>query len=174
MNDTHQHYGFITRCFHWTITVLVIWQFLKLGNRISDGEHWIGQVLVPWHISIGILLLVLGILRVYWAVKQRQRRPRHVGPEAPLVKGGHFLLHLVTVLLAITGILFMVGNGYKLVFFGVELIAKSETKVDWMISVGNLHSPLAWLLLALVAGHIVAALYHHFVVRDDTMGRMLS
>ena len=33
-------------------------------------------------------------------------------------------------------------------------------------------SPLAWLLLIMVAGHIGVALFHHFVKKDGVLRRM--
>jgi cytochrome b561 len=38
---------------------------------------------------------------------------------------------------------------------------------------GELHSPLVWVLLALIALHVAGALYHHVIVKDDTLRRML-
>jgi len=35
------------------MAVLVIWQVLKLFDRVNDGQQWVGQNLAPWHISIG-------------------------------------------------------------------------------------------------------------------------
>jgi cytochrome b561 len=68
----------------------------------------------------------------------------------------------------------MLGKGYGMKVFGLQLIAKTGLKTEWMISLGNLHSPLAWLLLALVVGHIGAALFHHFIKKDDTLKRMVG
>lgn len=174
MNDSQERYSLITRCLHWGMAALVLWQFMKLGDRIDDGEHWIGQTLVPWHISIGVLLLVLGVLRLLWALKERPQRPPHTGPRALLVKVGHALLYVVMILLPITGVLLMAGKGYGLTAFGITLIAKSESEIGWMASLGSLHSPIALLFVALVIGHIMAALYHHFVERDGTLQRMLG
>ncbi|HLS43371.1 MAG TPA: cytochrome b [Paenalcaligenes sp.] len=174
MSDTRDRYGRLTRWLHWGMALLVIWQFLKLGDRINDGEHWIGQTLVPWHISIGVALLVLALIRVLWAMKQSPNRPQHTGSTAPLVKGGHFLLYVVMLLVPITGALLMVGNGYGLEAFGIQLVAESEAEIAWMANIGSLHSPIAILFVALVVGHVCAALYHHFVVRDDTLKRMTS
>ncbi|MDN5843655.1 MAG: cytochrome b [Alcaligenaceae bacterium] len=174
MSDTPERYGRTTRYFHWGMAVLFLWQFLKFFDRIDEGEHWVGQTLVPWHISVGTLLLVLGLYRVYWALKQRGHRPHVHGMLASLATIGHFMLYLVMVLLPIAGILLMVGNGYGLKAFGMQLVAKSETEIAWMAGLGELHSPLAWLFLILVVGHIVAALYHHFVERDDTLTRIWS
>lgn len=172
MKDSAHRYGGITRLLHWVMALLIGLQFLKLGDRINDGEHWIGQTIVPWHISFGSLLLVLIVLRLLWAVGQRQQRPRHVGPTALLVKVGHGLLYASMLLMPVTGILLMLGKGYGLKVFGQQLVAKTGTETGWMASLGELHSPLAWLLLVLVVGHIGAALFHHFVKKDDTLKRM--
>lgn len=172
MKDSARRYGGITRLLHWIMALLIGWQFLKLGDRIHDGEHWIGQTLVPWHISIGGLLLVLIVLRLLWARGQRQQRPQHVGPTALLVKVGHGLLYASMLLMPIAGILLMLGNGYGLKVFGLQLVAKTGVEIGWMASLGRLHSPLAWLFVILVVGHIGAALFHHFVQKDDTLKRM--
>jgi len=174
MNDSKQRYGGITRLFHWGMGLLIIWQFLKFFDRINDGEHWVGENLVSWHISIGSLLLVLIVLRIIWAFTQKNNRPEHDPATALLVKAGHGLLYLGMLLLPITGVLYMIGNGYGLAPFDVELVAGGEDKkIGWMIPLGNLHSPLAWSLLILVIGHAGIALLHHFVKKDGVLGRML-
>src|SRR5690554_6177966 len=68
--DTKQRYGLVSRLFHWGVALLVLWQVMKIFDRINDGEHWVGQNLVPWHVSIGSLLLVLIVLRIVWALGQ--------------------------------------------------------------------------------------------------------
>ena len=35
------------------------------------------------------------------------------------------------------------------------------------------HEVLGWMLMALIAVHVLAALKHHFLERDDTLRRML-
>ena len=172
MNDTPERYGSLSRWFHWGMTILIVWQFMKISELINEGEHWIGRNLVPWHISIGFLILILGIMRVYWAIKQSAHRPKVSGPLAPLARIGHFLLYLVMLLLPVLGIFYMVGKGYGLKVFGMQLIARSETGIAWMASVGSLHAPVAVLFLLLVIGHIGATFYHHFILRDDTLKRM--
>lgn len=172
INDSKERYGRISKILHWTMAVLIVWQVLKFGDRISEGEHWIGQTLVPWHVSIGTLLLCLIVLRMFWAMSQRNNRPRENPATAMLVKIGHGLLYAGMLLMPITGIMVMLGGGYGLKAFGVQLIAKGEG-LPWAESIGNLHSPLAWALTAMIIGHIGIALFHHFVKRDDTLKRML-
>ena len=75
LKDSKERYGTITRWLHWGMGVLILWQFMKFFDRINDGEHWVGQNLVPWHVSIGSLLLVLIIIRLIWAASQKNHRP---------------------------------------------------------------------------------------------------
>ncbi|MDT3709872.1 MAG: DUF2218 domain-containing protein [Pseudomonadaceae bacterium] len=172
LHDTRERYGRISRGFHWLMAGLIVWQFLKLGDRIDEGEHWIGQTLVPWHISIGALLLVLVVLRVVWASTQRGQRPLPDPATAVLVKGGHLALYACMLLLPVSGILFMLGNGYGLEVFGVQLATKGP-EIAWAASLGSIHSPLAWLTVLLVVGHAGIALLHHLVRRDGVLQRML-
>ncbi|WP_409990565.1 cytochrome b [Cellvibrio sp.] len=39
---------------------------------------------------------------------------------------------------------------------------------------GKIHKYVAWGLIALVALHAIAALFHHFIKRDKTLVRMLK
>jgi len=170
--DTQERYGSISRFFHWGMGLLIIWQLLKFFDRISEGEHWVGQTLVPWHISIGSLLLVLVVLRLIWAAKQKNNRPVQDPATALLVKVGHGLLYAGMLLMPITGLLYMIGNGYGWAPFGIQLIARGD-EIPWMASIGSLHSPIAWLLLIMIVGHVGIALLHHFVKKDGVLRRMV-
>ena len=123
-------------------------------------------------LAIGALLLVLIVLRVFWASSQLKQRPRHDPATAFVVKAGHFALYVGMLLLPITGVLTMLGNGYGLKVFGMQLAEKGP-EIAWAASVGSLHSPIAWILVFLVIGHAGMALLHHFVKRDDVLRRML-
>ncbi len=173
--DTPARYGTLSRLLHWGMALLVVWQVLKIFDRIDDGEHWVGQTLVPWHVSIGTLIGVLVLIRIAWALRNRQRRP--AAPQPPLLgfvaRAGHVLLYVGLVLMPVTGISFLVGSGYGLTAFGVQLIP-GGAEIPWLAALGStLHVPLAWLLILLVAGHAGAALWHHFVRKDGVLRRML-
>ena len=173
--DTRERYGTVSRLFHWGIALLAFWQLLKIFDRINDGEHWVGQTLVPYHISIGVLILVLMVFRIVWALSQRNNRPEAPPPPmmALLAKAGHFLLYAGLVLLPLTGIAIMVGNGYGLEVFGMQLVAGGDG-IPWLADLGGiLHSPVAWLVLLMVVGHVGMALVHHFVKKDGVLRRML-
>ena len=172
MKDSTTRYGSVSRIFHWGMTVLILWQLLKVFDRVDDGEHWVGETLVPWHISIGSLLLLLVLARIVWVLGQKGHRPRHNPAEAVLVHTGHFLLYAGMVLMPVTGVMTMVGAGYGWAPFGIQLVGGGE-EIPWMSAIGALHSPIAWILLILIVGHSAIALLHHFVRKDDVLTRMI-
>jgi len=112
--DSAKRYGLVSRVLHGAMGLLILWQLLKFFDRIAEGEHWVGQTLVPWHLSIGALLLLLAVLRTGWALSQLPNRPRHDPATAWLVKAGHLALYLAMLALPVTGVLYMLGNGYGL------------------------------------------------------------
>ncbi len=170
--DSSSRYGIVSRSLHWGMAILVLWQMMKFFDRVKDGEHWVGQVLVPWHVSIGSVFFIIVLFRLFWSIKQKSNRPEPDPAAALMVKAGHGLLYLCMLLMPITGIMTMLGNGYGLTVFGFSLASKGEG-VEWMASLGSLHSPIAWIMLIMVLGHAGMALLHHFVKKDNTLRRML-
>lgn len=129
--------------------------------------------MVSWHISIGSLLLLLIVLRIIWAFTQKNNRPEQDPATALLVKAGHGLLYLAMLLLPITGLMIMIGNGYGWSPFGKQLVARGASDIEWMATLGSVHSLIAWTLLILVVGHVGMALLHQLVKKDGVLRRML-
>ncbi|NLA50773.1 MAG: cytochrome b, partial [Alcaligenaceae bacterium] len=47
-------------------------------------------------------------------------------------------------------------------------------EIPWMANLGiTLHSPIAWIFLIVVIGHVGMALIHHFGKKDEVMKRMM-
>lgn len=177
MRDHTTHYGPVSKCLHWCIAGLVLALFgLGLWMVQLDYYHtWYHQG-PALHISGGLLLLLLTLLQLAW----RQATPA----PTPLASHPHWMqrmalwvkrtLHLLLLALLLTGYLMTTAEGQAARFFDWPLIpsiAKLDgAAVDWL---GSLHLWGAWLLIALVAGHAGAALFHHFVHKDATLRRIL-
>src|SRR5690625_7793696 len=118
---------------------------------------------------------MLAVLRSVWAVMKRHERPDVVDPgvAGKLAKAGHGLLYLAMLLMPVTGISILIGGGYGLTAFGVELIAGGD-EIPWLSSFGGtLHSPVARLVLVMIIGHAGLAFVHHFAKKDGVLQRML-
>ncbi len=172
LKDTPTRYGALTRLIHWLMAVMIVLQFMKLGDRINDGEHWIGQTIVPLHGSLGILLLALIVVRLVWAIRQSSLRPKYEGLQRILAKGGHGLLYLCMILVPLTGMARPLGAGYGLKMFGCQLVEGDGQKIEWLLAFSQIHAPLTWAFVVLAIGHIGAALFHQFVLKDGTLSRM--
>ena len=88
--------------------------------------------------------------------------------------GGHLLLYVLMIVIPLSGWLMSSAKGIQTVWFGLlplpDLLEKNK-------EVGNLlqtvHMSLNLLFVAVIAGHIGAALKHHFIDKDDILKRML-
>jgi cytochrome b561 len=171
--DTSNRYGSITRFFHWVVALLVLQQFFKFADRINDGEHWLGDTFGHLHSGMGVIILALVLLRLLWTWKQRRNRPVNTGVDGLIANAVHGVIYFCLLAMPFLGALYIHGKGYAVKIFGMEILAKPAGEVDWALALGVYHSPLAFLLIVLVLGHIAAAIYHHCFKKDDVLKRML-
>jgi len=129
-----------------------------------------------WHKWVGVTTFLLVWLRLFWRVTHRP--PALPASQPKLMQraanAGHFLLYGLMIIIPLSGWLMSSAKGIQTVWFGVlpipDLLSKNK-------EVGNLlksiHENLNFLFVAVIAGHIGAALKHHFIDKDDILIRML-
>jgi cytochrome b561 len=174
LTDSPTHYGLVTRFLHWLMAALIVWQLTgmvlkEILGRVPLMAFWVGT-----HGSVGTLLFALILLRLGWALTQRRHRPVYnsgfLGRAAAV---GHFALYALLLIVPALAVLRMLGNGKPVKLFGVLLRPETGKVVPWMTEPANLlHGSLAWLLMALILGHIAMVLLHRFWWRDDVLHRM--
>lgn len=174
MWDTPERYGQVTRLLHWGMALILLWQFTGMILRLILGRTPLMAFWVGSHQSVGTVLLALVLLRLLWAWVNRRRRPPHdrtpVGRAAMIGQGALYALLLV---LPALGLLRALGSGRGNAFFGWPVTPRTGVRIEWMTAPADLlHSKLAWLLLALILGHVAMALVHQFVWRDGMLLRM--
>jgi len=171
-----QRYNGGARFFHWTIALLITGMFASnwLREAMERGSPerawWLAA-----HMSLGISIFILTLLRVLWRMTHRVPEP---APASPIVhaaaKLGHLALYLFTLGLPVTGALRGMSGGGGLIFYGIPIPSLTGKDDALRATIVPFHDGLImYLLLALVAGHVLAALWHQFVVRDGTLSRMV-
>jgi cytochrome b561 len=132
-------------------------------------------MLYAWHKWFGVTLFVLVWLRLAWRVTHRppglpETLPSWVRLAAHV---GHWTLYVLMVAIPLSGWLMSSAKGFQTVWFGVlpipDLLARDRELGDLL---QQLHQLLNLLLVLTLVGHVLAALWHHFVVKDDTLRRM--
>lgn len=174
--DSATHYGVISRALHWLTAAIVLLQFSVVLAWRGFGERELTLMLssIGPHGTLGVLLLGITVLRAGWAWLNRHQRPLpQTGLNGLLARGVHMTFYALLIILPALSILRQYGRGGALDVYGIPLLNAGERDIPWMVEIANLlHSPLAWLLLILIAGHVSMALVHHFGFKDKVISRM--
>ena len=174
LRDTAQVYGRITRLLHWSIAALMAWQFLGMGLKLALGRVPLVAFFVGSHQKVGTVLFLLIALRVVWALAMRGNRPDHgAGLLALAARFGHLLLYMVMAIVPLAALLRAYGSERAFAPFGFPVFPARTPEIGWMVRIGEaLHGEMAWLLLLLIAGHVLMVGVHGGMWRDGTLARM--
>jgi len=175
LRNTTDSYGSVAKLLHW-ITALMLVALVIAGLIVAEMERGPDkEQLEGLHISVGLLLLVLITLRLVWKF-------RSPSPADPADMPGwqkiaehltHWGLYAAIYFQILIGIL---GEGQRpIAFFGLfefgPLLERNPARHDFLEEV---HAS-AWIVIAVLAGvHVLAALYHHFIRKDDVLRRMTT
>jgi len=159
---------------HWMTAslVLLLWGIAQIIDDFAKGSPRITVRSV--HISLGVILLLLVGARIYWRARFGTRLPNaRQGWMGQVAKLSHYLLYglLAGVLLMGVTNVWVRGDSYFGLFKVPAWDPGNERLRD---TVGDLHETLANALLIVAGLHALAALGHHFILRDSVMRRMVS
>jgi cytochrome b561 len=169
-------YSAAAQAFHWIIAALIVTQFVlaNLQEDLPIGIHKLA--LLARHKSIGMTVLMLAVLRLFWRLKNPPPAlPAEMHPaERLLARATHTAFYLLLFAMPLTGWLMSSAKNYSVSWFGLftwpNLIPKNEAAFDALRST---HDILSDVLFAIAVLHIAAALKHHFWNKDNVLLRML-
>jgi cytochrome b561 len=177
MDDrTRRGYGTGARLFHWLTAVLVFVMIPAGVAMTSEGFEGVRDSLFILHKGLGSVLLGLVLLRLAWkalapsppplpdVVPDRQRR---------LAELSHVGLYLLLVVMTVSGYARVRTGGFPIELLdavGFPVFLPEMEGVSATLSV--IHKVSAYALVALLAVHLAAAVYHAWIRRDGVFGRM--
>ncbi|MBK1696709.1 cytochrome b [Rhodovibrio salinarum] len=172
--NSKARYGVIAQTLHWVITLGFVAQYAIAWYAEGVQAMQLQFTLYNLHKSIGVTILALAVVRIVW---------RLMNPVPPMPSGSqrweelasrasHVLLYALLFAQPITGLAFSMASSFPTVIWGYTLpdAGNSEALKDAFNAV---HVYLGWATLGLVGLHVVAALRHHFVLKDNVLRRML-
>lgn len=156
---------------HWlTLALLVVAWFL--GDAVHDARHEGGATIAGYlvHVLAGGTVLLLMLARLVF--RNRDGIPPAMGntPMDKVAKGIHYLLYAVLILLPVSGMMQVLTSDVGKAIAAGDATLLPE-KFDGVAAHG-VHETLVIVLIALVAVHILGALKHQFVMKDNIMDRM--
>ena len=167
-----QRYDRRTIGLHWLTAALVVllWCIAKVIDDFSRGPPRVAARSV--HIVLGAILVVVMVARILWRLRSGRRLPpSNTGIIGELEKWAHLLLYAGLGAVLLLGLSNAWIRGDSL--FGLVKIHAPEGALHALKpTVETAHRYAAHGLMVLAALHAVAALYHHFVIRDGVLGRM--
>jgi cytochrome b561 len=159
---------------HWTMAVLILFSAI-LGFFLDGWPKASKLFMINIHAQVGLLVLVLLLARIWW---RRTHTPPELPPEVSEISRrvshpAHLLIYVLMLVTPVVGIVAFVWHGRVFDFglFSIDFGVKVNSPV--FHEAEDIHLWLTYGLLALVGGHAIAALWHHFVSHDTVLLRML-
>ena len=197
MNQLNTHYTKMAKVLHWLIAIAIFAMF-ALGWYMTDlpkeAPKQMAYDLFDWgiytwqvseeisprsfyfnlHKSIGVTIFVLILFRVLWRITHKPPAllANYKAWERKLATGAHRTLYLLMVALPVSGIIMAVASKYGIKWFGLEFIGGLDNK-PLREAFKEVHEIVGIVILVIVSVHILGALKHKFIDKDETLDRML-
>ncbi|MBN8512501.1 MAG: cytochrome b [Rickettsiales bacterium] len=176
LQNTDQTYGLIARIFHWLVALLII-TLLIVGFYMTSLEPTEDKFKIyGMHKAFGLTVFVLILLRTLWRITNKYVQPPPDLPEVLKIAAvsGHLLLYVLMLVMPTSGMLMSLFGGHPISYFGLFTIDAFEKNAELAATFKNTHETTAWILVILISAHILAAIYHHFIRKDNVLLRMLK
>lgn len=158
---------------HWFMLLLLaaVYACIELRELYPRGSD-IREGLKTWHFMLGLSVFGLVALRlVARIVSPRQPGPKSWGDRlAALV---HLALYAIMIAMPLLGWLALSADGKPIPFFGLQLPPLLGPNEALAGQVEEIHETVGTAGYWLVGVHAAAALFHHYVLRDGVLRRML-
>ncbi len=169
------NYGTPAKIFHWLIFLLLAAQYAVGSIMPHIGRKTLDEGFVAWHLSIGAAILFVIVLRLVWRLAYPVALPSTLQLwEIYASRFTHGMLYALV--LAMTGLGWAAANarGWTVRLFGViPLPAIAPNGSSWGHEAGDIHNILVYVLLGFIVLHVLAALYHYLIRRDQVLQRIL-
>jgi cytochrome b561 len=174
--NTMQRYGALSIGLHWLMLLLLmaVYATIELRGQFPKGSD-ARELMKTWHFMLGLSVFALVWIRL--VAHMTDSAPR-IEPESPrwqalIGKAMHGALYALMIGMPLLGWVLLSAEGKPIPFFGLHLpalVAESKTLADSVKEIHETGGNIGYFLIGL---HAAAALFHHYVTRDNTLLRML-
>lgn len=168
-------YSSLSVTLHWLMLLVIAAAFATIELRTSypRGSD-IREGLKTWHFMLGLSVFALVIVRI--AARLLTATPADL-PEPAwrklLAKLTHLALYALMIGMPIAGWVILSAEGEAVPFFGLELPPLVAPNEGLAKQVEELHELGGTIGYWLIGFHALAALFHHYVLKDSVLLRMM-
>lgn len=168
-------FGSATIFLHWFMLALLaaVYACIELRGLWPKGSEP-RDLIKTWHFMLGLSVFALVWIRLLARV--RGGTPPIVPKPAPWQTGlGHAMhaaLYLLMICMPIAGWLILSAEGKPIPFFGLELPPLTGPNKPLAEQVEEIHETVGTIGYWLIGLHAAAALFHHYIQKDNTFARM--
>ena len=175
-----KRYHSVAIILHWIMAIAFL---LMLGSGLVMTSLELSKSLkfsmYQWHKSLGVVLLLTFFVRIAWRLfhKPPALPARIKGLEAFAAKAGHWALYACMLIMPLSGWVIVSASVYGLptiVFGWFEWPHIPDLTGNMIIKEGaeEVHEIMAWIFIALIAGHVAAVIKHAVIDKENIAARM--
>lgn len=174
--NTNSHYGSLSIILHWVMFLLMsaVYAAIELREFFPKGTDP-REALKALHFMLGLSVLLLVTLRIYARVTSPT--PMIIPGVSPVqhlaAQLGHLALYALMIVMPVLGWLMLSAAAKPIPFFGLELPALISENKELAKSLKEIHETIGVIGYYLIGIHVLAALYHHHIRKDNTLTRIL-
>jgi superoxide oxidase len=177
INARRPPFGRLTIGLHWWTVLLVLVLFVSawLHALAETRQSHFTPILLQIHRSSGVTIWVVTALRLAWRVTKASPPPfptQMTKLHRATVKLTEYGLYALLIGQPTTGLLATLFGGRPFALYFWQLPSLMPRDVTLQAAFHFSHELGAWALAVSVVGHAAAALFHHFVLRDDVLESM--
>ncbi len=172
--DDGTNYDRVAIALHWATAFLVLANF-----TLAQTWDWFAKpargLMEDTHMSFGVLLAAAVAARLAWRwLPGHQVSSLEAGWVQLSSKATHYLLYGLLAVEAGLGFAFRWGAGRPMEFFGLGIPPLTGgIEKPLRHDLREIHEWIGWAIIGLALIHALAALYHHYVLKDRVLQRML-
>lgn len=169
-------YSSLSIALHWLMLLLIasVYACMELREFYPRGSDF-REGLKTWHFMLGLTVFLLVLVRIFARVRGGTPPTSPAPPKWQniLAKVTHFGLYALMIGMPIGGWLILSASGKPIPYFGLELPAIVGPNKAFAEQIKEIHETFGTVGYYLIGLHALAALFHHYVVKDNTLRRMM-
>jgi len=176
MQPPAQKFGPVPMALHWIMAAGLVLAVIFGLSTVYIDETETSRAALGVHQSLGFVMFLLALARLYWRVTHAPPPPPEGFPRSQRIVSAvtHGTLYLFLLIMPISGYVGLAARRREIPIFGLfDLPHLAPRSFDLSANAQTFHFYASFALYALVILHVGAALYHRFVLKDSILERMM-